>query len=175
MFVGKWGPVSCVLVFWDTLEIPVNKVSLFCCGINVDLLYYFVVTQIDVPLFSGTDSFLVYTSLFDLALMFDFSFSFRPLSPDGVILYSSQFPTAPVGDYVLLQMYNGYVQFIFDCGSGRGVLTSSDPIELNTWHSVRAMRVGRVGQLNVNSQPPQTGSSLGVFARLNLAQNLYIG
>ena len=132
-------------------------------------------THIDTPLFSGEDSFLVYTSFLDLSLMFDFSFSFRPLAPDGIILYSSQFPVVPIGDYALLQMYNGYIQFIFDCGSGRLALTSSDPVALNTWHRVRAVRVGRIGHLYVDTQPTVTGSSLGAFARLNLAQNLYIG
>ena len=107
--------------------------------------------------------------------MFNFSFSFRPLASDGVILYSSQFPALPVGDYALLQIYKGYIQFIFDCGSGRLVLNSSEQIVLNTWQRVRVERVGRVGHLYVNSQPPLTGSSLGAFARLNLDQNLYIG
>ena len=37
------------------------------------------------------------------------------------------------------------------------------------------MRVGRVGHLYVDSQKVQSGSTPGIFARLNLDNNLYLG
>ena len=132
-------------------------------------------SQIDSPFFSGEDSYLFFTSFPDLSLTFDISLSFRAFSPSGILLYSSQFTSPTPGDYTLLQLYNGYVQFMFDCGSGPLNLSSITPVALNTWHTVRIVRIGRLGHLYVNSQQPVSGSSLGAFARLNLGENLYIG
>lgn len=67
------------------------------------------------------------------------------------------------------------MQFIFDCGSGSLTLTSAEALVLNSWHRVRAMRVGRVGHLFVDSQQVQTGSTPGILARINLDDNLYLG
>lgn len=41
--------------------------------------------------------------------------TFRPLMPDGTLLYSDD---AGSGDFLAINLVDGYVEFRFDCGSG---------------------------------------------------------
>lgn len=45
----------------------------------------------------------------------EFEVTFRPSMPDGTLLYSDD---AGSGDFLAINLVDGYVEFRFDCGSG---------------------------------------------------------
>lgn len=49
----------------------------------------------------------------------EFEMTFRPSTPDGTLLYSDDDGS---GDFLAINLLDGYVEFRFDCGSGGAVL-----------------------------------------------------
>lgn len=45
----------------------------------------------------------------------EFELTFQPLKPDGTLLYTDD---AGSGDFLAINLVDGYVEFRFDCGSG---------------------------------------------------------
>ena len=64
----------------------------------------------------------------------------------GLILYNGETDNNQVGDFISLSMSGSRVEFRFDLGSGPVIITS-DPVALDTWHTVRIKRNKREGQL----------------------------
>ena len=46
---------------------------------------------------------------------------------------------------------------------------------LGDWHTIHVTRSGRTGQLTVDGQVGESGSSPGPFTQLTLLQDLYLG
>lgn len=130
--------------------------------------------DIVVPSFNGS-SYLRFSGLGNGHLSFlDVQVAFKPLSPHGVFFYNGC-KMDGTGDFVALQMANGYVEFRFDLSSGTAVLRSASPVALGEWHTVRASRTGRLGSLSVDEQPRVEAHSPGAFTQLSLPLNLYLG
>ncbi|CAN8010414.1 unnamed protein product, partial [Ixodes pacificus] len=140
--------------------------------------------DIVVPSFNGS-SYLRFSGLGNAHLSFlDVQVAFKPLSPHGVFFYNGC-KMDGTGDFVALQMANGYVEFRFDLSSGTAVLrqahallpslSSTSPVALGEWHTVRASRTGRLGSLSVDEQPRVEAHSPGAFTQLSLPLNLYLG
>uniref|UniRef100_A0A8C2W8S6 EGF like, fibronectin type III and laminin G domains n=1 Tax=Cyclopterus lumpus TaxID=8103 RepID=A0A8C2W8S6_CYCLU len=103
----------------------------------------------------------------------EFELTFRPLMPDGTLLYSDD---AGSGDFLAINLVDGYVEFRFDCGSGGATIRCEiDKIRLDTWHELRVSRTAKSGILQVDSQRPMEGIAEGAFTQINCSSPLYIG
>lgn len=131
-----------------------------------------ICTAIDVPLFSGS-SYAIYPPLSNAFAMTSLSIIIRPTNDTGLILYSTQLLKGK--DFIALVLNAGVIEFIYDLGTGPVTIRSSSHLSLDQWHTVEAYRQGRSGQLVVDGNLPQTGTSPGTFTSLQLGDNLYLG
>jgi dystroglycan 1 len=126
-----------------------------------------------IPYFEqNPESYLSYPTIDEAYRQFDIELSFKPQTTDGLILYNGQMADG-TGDFVSFGMRNRRAEFRLDVGSGPAVITS-DPLPLDTWHTVRVKRDGRdaamyIGELEFKGQAP------GTFIGLDLTENLYVG
>ncbi|KAF3851144.1 hypothetical protein F7725_012916 [Dissostichus mawsoni] len=102
----------------------------------------------------------------------EFELTFRPSLPDGTLLYSDD---AGSGDFLAINLVDGYVEFRFDCGSGGATIRSDEQISLDKWHELRVSRTAKSGILQVDSQRPIEGIAEGAFTQINCSSPLYIG
>ncbi|KAM9115672.1 basement membrane-specific heparan sulfate proteoglycan core protein isoform 4-T4 [Pangshura tecta] len=126
------------------------------------------------PSFDGSDSFVSYPPLTNIHYELRLDVEFKPLSPNGLVLFSGG-TGAPVGDFVSLAMASGHVEFRYELGSGMAVLRSTEPLALGQWHKVSAERIGKDGTLQVDSSKPVKRSSPGKSQGLNLRTPMYLG
>ena len=135
-----------------------------CCDVDIDIV---------TPLFQG-DSYLEFQSP-SLPAHSELRIRFRASLPNGVILFSSLDPV-DVGDYILVQIYEGLVSVRFDCGSGEGSTRISEQrLDDNIYHildiSISLCRV----ELSVNSWHSSAVSAPAPSTVINLRSGLYIG
>ncbi|XP_076059065.1 agrin-like isoform X2 [Oratosquilla oratoria] len=131
------------------------------------------VRDILVPQFDGR-SFIALSPPEGISEKFTIEIWFLTKALHGVILYEGQGPVDK-GDFISLNLVNGYVQFRFDLGSGVANITSTNPVTLGDWHKVIADRQDRQGTLKVDDHEPVFGNAPGPASELNLNMPLYIG
>ncbi|KAG5891301.1 hypothetical protein JTB14_000182 [Gonioctena quinquepunctata] len=135
------------------------------CEIRVDL---------QVPSFNGS-SHLRYRGLAESALTWlDFDITFKPTAPDGLMIYNGHRMDG-TSDFMGLYLNEGFVEFIYDLGTGSVTAKSQYKLSLGEWHQVRISRTGRLAILSVDNQLPVEVLSPGAFTQLSLPQNLYLG
>ena len=66
--------------------------------------------------------------------------SIKPLEKDGLIFYAGRKTTPPFTDYISVGLYDGYVEFRYDLGSGTVEIKSTERLVLYQWHTIRAER-----------------------------------
>ncbi|XP_022236404.1 agrin-like isoform X1 [Limulus polyphemus] len=137
------------------------------------------VKEVTVPEFNG-ESFLQLPTLPSVGLAFTIEVWFLTYKLDGLLLYNGQ-ESPPGGDFVSLNLVDGFVQLRFDLGSGvasvSGVvtITSPYPVVLGEWHSVKVTRQRRRGSLQVDGGLEVYGESRAPLSELNLHQPLFVG
>ncbi|XP_014675075.1 PREDICTED: agrin-like [Priapulus caudatus] len=99
---------------------------------------------------------------------------FMAYSPNGMLLYNGQLPMGK-GDFISINLVEGYVNYRYNLGSGTANITSRSPLTLNQWHQVVVTRYNRLGTLRVNDEELVDGESDPPSNELNLNQPLYIG
>lgn len=106
-----------------TPPLPSGHTSFFCHSFLLFSLHGFspnsLAFSLSSPLFNETAfSYAVIpwpqSSQSYLSFM-EFELTFRPSMPDGTLLYSDD---AGSGDFLAINLVDGYVEFRFDCGSG---------------------------------------------------------
>ncbi|XP_056141374.1 pikachurin isoform X2 [Lampris incognitus] len=102
----------------------------------------------------------------------EFELTFRPSMPDGTLLYSED---AFSGDFLAINLVDGYVEFRFDCGSGGASMRSDESVSMGAWHELRVTRTAKSGILQVDNQRPVEGISEGAFTQIKCSSPLYIG
>ncbi|KAK2106116.1 Basement membrane-specific heparan sulfate proteoglycan core protein [Saguinus oedipus] len=129
---------------------------------------------VTTPLMSGTGSYLALPALTNTHHELRLDVEFKPLAPDGVLLFSGG-KSGPVEDFVSLAMVGGHLEFRYELGSGLAILRSTEPLALGRWHRVSAERLNKDGSLRVNGGRPVLRSSPGKSQGLNLHTLLYLG
>ncbi|CAL4061688.1 unnamed protein product, partial [Meganyctiphanes norvegica] len=96
---------------------------------------------------------------------------FRTRYPAGIIIYLSG-----VVDYGILEMFDGYIQYRWDCGSGEGKVRISEmKVDDGDWHFISLTQKGTISWLTVDNTV-KTGMSYGIKSILNIDSNyIYIG
>lgn len=126
-----------------------------------------------VPYFGQNPvSYLSYPGIKDAYKTFDIDLTFKPEVADGLLLYNGQLDNG-TGDFVSFGLRNRRAELRLDVGSGPAIITT-DPIELDTWHTVVIRRDGRNASMYLNGREYR-GQAPGSFVGLDLAENLYIG
>ncbi|KFM77888.1 Agrin, partial [Stegodyphus mimosarum] len=126
-----------------------------------------------IPDFTGR-SYLELPTLHNVKQAFSMEIWFLPRTADGVLLYDGQLLNKK-GDFVSLNLKNGFINFLFNLGSGSANITSRKPVSLNEWHSIKISRYGRQGTLKIDNDTTVTGKSKQPLTELNLSLPLYIG
>ncbi|PNJ27285.1 HSPG2 isoform 4 [Pongo abelii] len=129
---------------------------------------------VTTPSLSGAGSYLALPALTNTHHELRLDVEFKPLDPDGVLLFSGG-KSGPVEDFVSLAMVGGHLEFRYELGSGLAVLRSTEPLALGRWHRVSAERLNKDGSLQVNGGRPVLRSSPGKSQGLNLHTLLYLG
>lgn len=117
----------------------------------------------------------------------------KPHHKDGLILFSGK---SDLGDFIALYLnfgkkksldtftesifiqknyIEGFVEFIYDLGSGVTSVRSKYPLSLNEWHAIKISRTARLAVLKVDEQPETMTVSPNGFWHLSLPFSLYLG
>lgn len=131
-------------------------------------------STLHVPNFNG-HSHLRFHGLDRSTLSFtEIEMIIKPTSPDGLIIYNG-YTLDRRGDFLMLAMSGGHLEFRFDLGTGPAIIRSPKAVTLGQWHIVKISRTGRDGILEVDDQPRAEGLSQGAYTQLTLLQDLFIG
>ncbi|KAJ8021428.1 Agrin [Holothuria leucospilota] len=105
---------------------------------------------------------------------------------NGMIFYQGQ-KTDGNGDFVSLNLVDGFLEYRYDLGSGPAELRSLEKVNLNEWLTVIVERDGRDGSLEIKGFELIEGTSKDMYtneteleeegdmSQLNLNQNLFVG
>ncbi|KAH6941303.1 hypothetical protein HPB50_016076 [Hyalomma asiaticum] len=117
------------------------------------------------PRFSGS-SYLALPTLRDAHKSMQITLQFRPETHDALLLYS----LSPI---ILRCPF--LLAFRFDCGMGPGTLRSDQPVLLNAWNTLTVYRDRWDAWMQLNSGHQVQGRSKGLFSRITLRLNVYLG
>ncbi|XP_067139289.1 agrin-like isoform X1 [Centruroides vittatus] len=145
----------------------VGKTGPLCDEMNMEIYNVFV------PDFNG-HAYLELPTLQNVGQAFTLEIWFLTRSKDGMILYNGQLSSGR-GDFISVNLINGYVEFRYDLGSGIANISSSIPVTLNKWYVLKITRVRRRGTIQLDDSPVVTGESKAPLSELNLEQPLNIG
>ncbi|XP_053136681.1 basement membrane-specific heparan sulfate proteoglycan core protein isoform X4 [Hemicordylus capensis] len=134
-----------------------------------------------VPYFTqDPPSFLVLPTMKDAYKTFAIEITFRPDTPDALMLYSGMLvyngQKKNTGtDFMSFGLVGGRPELRFDAGSGMATIRHPSIIKLGEFHTVRLYRNLTQGSLVLDDQPPVNGTSQGKFQGLDLNEGLYLG
>uniref|UniRef100_F6ZH24 Agrin n=1 Tax=Ciona intestinalis TaxID=7719 RepID=F6ZH24_CIOIN len=131
-----------------------------------------------MPAFAG-DSYLELPSLGkDVRSIMSIEILFYSNQPDGLIFYNGQKKSGK-GDFVSLNLKNGFLEFKYNLGQGAANIRSANPVSLNEWHIVVLSRAMRTGDLSLDNFDPVYGTSpvsnMIQHSFLDLKQPMYVG
>ncbi|KAG6440429.1 hypothetical protein O3G_MSEX001336 [Manduca sexta] len=132
-----------------------------------------VIQETWTPQFNGT-SYIELPPLEGLGKAFRIEIWFLTNRFSGMLLYTGQSNKAK-GDFIAINLVNGYLQFRYNLGSGIANITSPVPITKGRWHRARVSRSGRHGSLQLDHHPTQRGHSAPPLTHLELTLPLFIG
>ncbi|XP_014667487.1 PREDICTED: pikachurin-like [Priapulus caudatus] len=125
------------------------------------------------PRFAG-DSVLQFPVLENSCTAFNVTVAFRPEALNGVLLYGGEHYDL-TGDFFMIGLRAGKVEFRFDCGSGVGIIRAPKTVTLGQWNTVHLRRKGVRAWLSVNDGEPIYGKALGSHACLSVQEKLHLG
>ncbi|XP_063173518.1 basement membrane-specific heparan sulfate proteoglycan core protein isoform X2 [Candoia aspera] len=128
-----------------------------------------------VPYFTqNPQSYLVLPTMKDAYRAFALEITFRPDTPDGMLVYNGQKKDTG-SDFVSFGLVGGRPEFRFDAGSGMATIRHPSILKLGEFHTIHLHRNLTQGSLVVDGHPPVNGSSQGRFQGLDLNEELYLG
>nr|XP_022341960.1 basement membrane-specific heparan sulfate proteoglycan core protein-like isoform X4 [Crassostrea virginica] len=157
--------------------------------------------QVIYPQFNGS-SFASYDEIRNARYQLKIEIEIKPQSlENGLVLYSGQNEDGS-GDYVVVLMKDGYLEFRYNTGSGEALLKSKKKLVANEWVKITAIKSGQEGSLVINNEEPvkvwpwsyynnlrnnyyhynmhrryryKRGTSPGTYIGLDLRTRLYLG
>lgn len=119
----------------------------------------------EMPLISNIDST-------GANLVTEIAVEFKPEDLNGTILFSGERDDLS-GDFMLVTLNDGYIEFLFNCGSGAGKIRSSDKVILNEWNSLTIYRYKWEGWIELNERRRKRGRSTGIFSRITFRTHIH--
>ncbi|XP_064459497.1 basement membrane-specific heparan sulfate proteoglycan core protein-like [Ornithodoros turicata] len=106
----------------------------------------------------------------------EFAITFKPKKRNGLLLYNGgRQPNGVTGDFILLGLNNGYVEFRYQQRPDMGLIRSTQTIELDTWHTAKVVKRSRYVALSVDHQRQVINAFSGKENGLNWTQDIYVG
>lgn len=105
-------------------------------------------------------------------LVTEIAVEFKPEDLNGTILFSGERDDLS-GDFMLVTLNDGYIEFLFNCGSGAGKIRSSDKVILNEWNSLMIYRYKWEGWIELNERRRKRGRSTGIFSRITFRTHIH--
>lgn len=102
----------------------------------------------------------------------DISMYIRTLQVNAALIYTRHETN---GDFVALQLRDGMLWFMYDCGSGPAAISSEVTVNDGAWHRVVLSRSGENGVITIDDIHTASGSSLGSNTVIGIGTALYIG
>ncbi|XP_060115564.1 basement membrane-specific heparan sulfate proteoglycan core protein [Heteronotia binoei] len=128
-----------------------------------------------VPYFTqNPQSYLVLPTMKDAYKTFAIEITFRPDTPDGMLVYNGQKKNTGT-DFVSFGLVGGRPELRFDAGSGMATIRHPSILKLGEFHTIRLYRNLTQGSLVLDHHPPVNGTSQGKFQGLDLNEGLYLG
>ncbi|KAL3219558.1 hypothetical protein MRX96_030316 [Rhipicephalus microplus] len=100
------------------------------------------------------------------------SLEFRTRHEDGILFYVTNSNKV---DFIAIFMKQGRVNVMFNCGTGPGLLTTTEVYNLGEWHSLEFSRRGQMGVLYMDNTTAAQGSSQGTTSSINVKSPVYLG
>lgn len=129
--------------------------------------------EVRYPKFLG-NSFLALPMLNTGYKHLDILLEFKPTAKYGLLFFTAEFEDAR-SDFFSVALIDGYIEFRYDCGTGMGILRSGVPARIGEWNMLKIVREDSNATLWLNDAGPIQGSSPGLYSRLTLRLNLYLG
>lgn len=103
---------------------------------------------------------------------YDFSLDFKTSASNGTIFYVAD---QTHSHYVALIIIDGKVRYIFNCGSGPGILETDNKFNDGEWHQVEFSRNQNEGKLVIDGKLTAEGKSDGHSKTLSISPPYYVG
>lgn len=103
-------------------------------------------------------------------LVTEINIEFRPEQANGILLLSGERDDLN-GDFMIVTLTNGIIEFFFDCGSGKGVIKSSEKVVLHQWNSLLIYRYRWDAWIELNEKRRNRGRSTGIFSRITFRES----
>ncbi|XP_039277486.1 pikachurin-like [Nilaparvata lugens] len=129
--------------------------------------------QVKTPLFSG-QGWLAFPALRAAYKHVQLEVEFRPQAWDGVLFLTGERDDL-AGDFMAIILYQGFVEFRFDCGSGVGMVRSEQTVRLNQWNKLTLYRHRWDAWIQLNNGKHVQGRSKGLFSRITFREPVFIG
>lgn len=101
----------------------------------------------------------------------DISLYIRTLQRNAVLIYTRHVTNV---DFIALQLRDGILWLLYDCGSGPAAISSEVAINDGVWHRVVITRSGANGMITVDDIHSASGSSIGSDAVIGHGTALYV-
>ncbi|XP_017875382.1 pikachurin isoform X1 [Ceratina calcarata] len=129
--------------------------------------------EVRSPRFTGS-GWLAFPALKAAYKHVQLELEFRPEAWDGVLLLAGERDDLQ-GDFMALILHHGFVEFRFDCGSGVGIVRSTQTVKLNEWNTLTVYRHRWDAWVQLNRDKRVEGRSKGLFARITFREPLFVG
>ncbi|XP_011315506.1 pikachurin [Fopius arisanus] len=129
--------------------------------------------QVKSPRFTGS-SWLAFPALKAAYKHIQLDLEFRPEAWNGILLLTGERDDLQ-GDFMAVILHHGFIEFRFDCGSGVGVVRSTDTVKLNEWNTLNVYRHRWDAWITLNSGKRVQGRSKGLFSRITFQEPLFVG
>ncbi|KAI5729364.1 hypothetical protein M8J76_001799 [Diaphorina citri] len=96
--------------------------------------------------------------------------SFKTKAKDGLL-----FLAHGKESFLSIEMKGGYVVYQFNLGAGAVSIISASTYNDNTWHSVEAGRLGKMGILKIDREVVEESTAPGDATDLEISDKLYVG
>ncbi|KAF3708325.1 Protein eyes shut -like protein Epidermal growth factor-like protein 10 [Channa argus] len=146
------------------------------CPLGTTGLYCEKAVTISDPFFSGNQSSWMSFPPMSVRHRTVLQLQFRPLSPDGILVYTAQHLSARAGDFFCLSLSSGFVQLRYNLGDGTHILQSVERVNLHgsVWHVVKAGRTGQQGFLSLDNKEVRENVTEGMTT-LDVATDIFVG
>ncbi|XP_060763534.1 pikachurin [Neoarius graeffei] len=105
---------------------------------------------------------------------FQITLEFKADSEDGLLLYCGENERSR-GDFISLALVHKKLHYRFNCGTGAAQIISHSSVVIGQWHTVTLFREGVNGWLQLDSNTPVSGHSLGHYSKITFRTPLFVG
>ncbi|XP_066599302.1 pikachurin isoform X2 [Prorops nasuta] len=130
-------------------------------------------SEVRSPRFTGS-GWLAFPALRAAYKHVQLELEFRPEAWDGVLLLAGERDDLQ-GDFMALILHHGFIEFMFDCGSGVGTVRSTETVKLNEWNTLSVYRHRWDAWIQLNQEKRVQGRSKGLFSRITFREPLFVG